>query len=89
MIENYKGRKITALPRKIDGFRGVIVRIAGVQVYRYGPLSSVNLRTVEGAIEQTKREIDAIDAYDDDFDRPRFTRCWYAKTDPRHALARD
>lgn len=89
MIENYKGRRITAIARRKDGFPGVLVRVNGVQVWHYGPMSSTMLRTVEGAITQTKREIDAVDAYTDDLDRPRFARCWYAKTDPRHALARD
>lgn len=87
MVENYKGRRITAVARRIDGFPGVVVRLGGVEVYRYGPMSSASLRTVEGAIAQTRVEIDAVDAYTDDFDRPRFSRCWYAKTDPRRALA--
>lgn len=89
MIINYKDRKITAISRRKDGFTGVLVRINGVQVHHYGPMNSASLRTVDGAVAQTKREIDAVDAYTDDFDRPRFARCWYAKTDPRHALARD
>ena len=89
MVTNYKGRKITAVARRLDGFKGVVVRLNGVEVRRYSAMSSANLCTVEGAIAQTKVEIDAIDAYADDFDRPRFARCWYAKTDPRYRLAHD
>lgn len=89
MVETYKGRRIAAIARRKDGFRGVLVRVNGVQVHHYGPMSSPSLSTVEGAIEQTKREIDAVDAYTDDYNRPRFSRCWYSTTDPRHALALD
>jgi hypothetical protein len=89
MVETYKGRRIAAIARRRDGFAGVLVRINGNQVWHYGPESSASLRTVEGAIQQAKREIDAVDAYTDDYDRPRFSRCWYRKTDPRHALALD
>lgn len=87
MVITYKGRKLTAIARRKDGFPGVLVRVNGVQVWHYGPMSSAHLRTVEGAIEQTKREIDSVDAYTDDYVRPRFHRHWYRTSDPRHALA--
>jgi hypothetical protein len=87
MITEHKGRRITAISRRKDGFPGVLVRVNGVQVWHYGPMSSESLRTIEGAIQQTKREIDAVDAYTDDYERPRFSRCWYAKADPRYRLA--
>lgn len=72
MIVIHNGRKIVALPKRKDGFPGVLVRVNGVQVWHYGPRDSSQCRTVEGAIEYTKREIDSN---------------WYAATDPRRAIA--
>lgn len=86
MIVEHNGRRITAMTRRTrDGFRGVLVRVNGVQVYHY--FGSAGQRSVDAAIEQTRREIDAVDAYDDDLGDPRFGSHWYARTDPRRELA--
>lgn len=85
MITLYNGRKITAIARRKDGFPGVLVRINGIQIWHYGWASSAALCTIEGAIEQTKREIDAADAFTDDTDDPRFEAHWYRADDPRRA----
>lgn len=87
MIVVHNGRKITAIAKRKDGFPGVLARVNGVQVWHYSWSSSEHLRTIEGAIKQAKLEIDAIDAYTDDADDPRFASYWYAKSDPRRALA--
>lgn len=83
----HNGRKITAVARRKDGFPGVLVKVNGVQAWHYGWANSATLRTVEGAIEQTKIEIDAVDAFTDDTEDPRFTANWYRKDDPRRAVA--
>lgn len=79
MIAMYEGRKITAVKRRVEGFPGVEVRINGQYVRTYGPMSSASLRTVEGAIEQTRRDIDFYDAIPE----PRVEGFWYRKGDPR------
>lgn len=85
MVITHNGRKITAIERRKDGFRGVLVRVNGIQVHHYGPCSSASLCTVDGAVEQAKREIDAVDAHTDDYERPRSAPNWYRKDDPRRA----
>lgn len=79
MVITYEGRKITAVKRRVEGFPGVEVRINGQHVVTYGPMSSTSLRTIEGAIEQTKRDIDFCDAKSE----PAFESFWYRKGDPR------
>ncbi len=85
--ELYRERRISAVKRRTDGFLGVLIRVNGQYYQHYGPLSPSSCRTIEGAIEQTKRDLDAIDAYDDDHDRPRFSAYLYRKSDPRYQTA--
>jgi hypothetical protein len=87
-VAQHNGRTIAAVRRRENGLLGITVRVNGQFVWHYGPAASREQRTADGAIAQTRREIDAVDAYTDDVDDPRFAWFWYRVTDPRYKIAR-
>ena len=77
----YRGRRVTAIRRKRDGFSAIEILVNGEHYYDYGALSNKNLRTIAGAIEQTRRDIDAVD----EDPEPSYAAFMYREDDPRRA----
>jgi hypothetical protein len=77
----YKGRRITAIRRKRDGFSAIEILINGEHYFDYGALSSKRLRTIAGAVEQTRRDLDAVDERPE----PAYAAHMYRADDPRRA----
>lgn len=78
---DYQGRRITAIRRKRDGFAAIEILVNGEHYYDYGALSSKSLRTIAGAVEQTRRDIDAVD----EDPEPSYAEYLYRADDPRRA----
>jgi hypothetical protein len=75
----YKGRRITAIRRKRDGFSAIEILINGEHYFDYGALSGKRLRTIAGAVEQTRRDLDAVDEQPE----PAYAAHMYRADDPR------
>jgi hypothetical protein len=75
MITEYKGRHVRITEVRKDGFPATKAEVNGEFVFVYP------LRSVEDILEQTQRDIDAVDANP----RAGYAAHWYVDGDPRKA----